>query len=121
MSMSAQPDAVEVRAGEDLDWPTVEAYVRERLPHLGEGFEVLQFPKGSANLTYLLRFGDRRLVLRRPPFGRLAPGAHDMAREYRTLSRLWRSFTPAPRALLFCDDEAVVGARFFGIEYRAGV
>ena len=30
---------------------------------------VLQFPNGSANLTYLLSFGERRFVLRRPPFG----------------------------------------------------
>ena len=54
--------------------------------------EVLQFPNGSANLTYLVRFGDRRLVVRRPPFGHIAPGAHDMKREFRTLSRLWRGY-----------------------------
>ena len=43
-------------------------------------------------------------VVRRPPFGQIAPGAHDMKREYRTLSRLWRAYAPAPRAFAFCDD-----------------
>ena len=40
--------------------------------------EVLQFPSGFSNLTYLVNFGSRELVLRRPPFGRKAETAHDM-------------------------------------------
>jgi aminoglycoside phosphotransferase (APT) family kinase protein len=81
---------------------------------------VLQFPNGSANLTYLIRFGDLELVLRRPPFGTLAPGAHDMRREYKVLSRLWKQFDRAPRALLFCDDASVAGADFFVMERCRG-
>ena len=83
--------------------------------------DVLQFPNGSANLTYLVRFGERRLVVRRPPFGRIAPGAHDMKREYRTLSRLWQAYAPAPRAFAFCDDHDVIGSDFLVIDYRPGV
>jgi aminoglycoside phosphotransferase (APT) family kinase protein len=113
--------AAKVRPGEDLDWPKVAAYLKARLPGLEGELEVLQFPNGSANLTYLLRVGDRPFVLRRPPFGRLAPGAHDMAREYRVLSGLWRAFPPAPRALLLCEDHSVVGATFFVMEFRSGV
>jgi aminoglycoside phosphotransferase (APT) family kinase protein len=118
------PDPAEVapvRPGEELDWPGAAAFLRERLPGLDGELSVLQFPNGSANLTYLLRFGDLPLVLRRPPFGRIAPGAHDMAREYRVLSRLWEAFPPAPRALLLCDDETIIGARFFVMEFRPGV
>ena len=59
-------------------------------------------------------------MLRRPPFGTLAPGAHDMQREYRVLSRLWRIFDAAPRAYLFCDDHAVGGADFFVMQRRRG-
>src|SRR5581483_6525319 len=51
----------------------------------------------------------------------IAPGAHDMAREYRVLSRLWQAFPPAPRALLLCEDHGVVGATFFVMEFRSGV
>jgi aminoglycoside phosphotransferase (APT) family kinase protein len=120
-SKSDEPEASPVRAGEELDWIALAAYMKNVLPHLTGPLEVLQFPKGSANLTYLIRVGDDRLVLRRPPFGQLAPGAHDMGREYRTLSRLWQAFSPAPRALSFCDDPVVLGSAFFIMEYREGV
>ncbi|HSS09804.1 MAG TPA: phosphotransferase family protein [Acidimicrobiales bacterium] len=109
-----------VRPGEELDWDALVCYLRDQLPELAGEFRVLQFPNGSANLTYLVQFGDQGLVVRRPPFGHLAPGAHDMRREYRTLSALWRQFDKAPRAFLFCDDHSVVGSDFLVIEYRSG-
>jgi aminoglycoside phosphotransferase (APT) family kinase protein len=116
---SAFGEAVAVRPGEELDWDNLAIYLRRHLDTDGD-LDVLQFPNGSANLTYLLRLGDQQLVFRRPPFGALAPGAHDMKREYRVLSRLWRAYPRAPRALLFCDDHSVVGADFLVSEYRTG-
>lgn len=119
----APPETDAVRPGEDLGWASIEAHLRTHLPDevVDEGpFRVEQFPNGSANLTYLIGFGDRELVLRRPPFGTIAPGAHDMKREYRVLSRLWRHFDKAPRAYLFCDDHSVGGADFFVMERRRG-
>ena len=113
-----------VRPGEEQDWNRLETWIRAALDDqldLAAAMETLQFPAGSANLTYLVRFGPTELVVRRPPFGPVAPGAHDMAREYRVLSRLWRIFPPAPRAYAFCDDEAVLGAPFFVMERRHGV
>lgn len=117
------PELAPVRGGEDLDWERIDAYLRKYLPDeldLEGVFEVVQFPNGAANLTYLIRFGEFELVLRRPPFGKLAPGAHDMKREYKVLSRLWRQFDRAPRAFLFCDDSEVAGADFFVMERRRG-
>jgi len=114
-------DTAPVRPGEDLDWPRVEAYLRARLPELTGEFSVLQFPNGSANLTYQIRFGDTALVLRRPPFGTIAPGAHDMGREYKALSRLWKVYPRAPRALMLCTDHDVAGSDFLLVEYRSGV
>ncbi len=120
----ALPELAPVRAGESLDWPRIESHLRANLPvdvfDADGEFAVLQFPNGSANLTYLIRSGDSELVLRRPPFGVLAPGAHDMKREFRVLSRLWRVFDAAPRAYLFCDDHAIGGADFFVMERRRG-
>jgi aminoglycoside phosphotransferase (APT) family kinase protein len=110
-----------VRSGEELDWDRLETYLREHLPGLEGPFSVLQFPRGSANLTYRVQIGDTHLVVRRPPFGALAPGAHDMGREYRVLSRLHTAYPRAPRALLHCADPAVIGAEFFVNEYRSGV
>ena len=116
------PETEAVREGEDLDWPAIESFLRAELPaeFTPGDFRVEQFPNGSANLTYLIAFGDTELVLRRPPFGTIAPGAHDMRREYKVLSRLWKGFDKAPRAYVFCDDHEVAGADFFVMERRRG-
>jgi aminoglycoside phosphotransferase (APT) family kinase protein len=121
MSNARSHDLGQVRAGEELDWIPLEKYLRDELPGLPAGFSVLQFLGGAANLTYLLQFGEQRLVLRRPPFGRIAIGGHDMSREYRALSRLWTPYPKAPHALLFCADNGIIGTNFLIMEFRQGV
>jgi aminoglycoside phosphotransferase (APT) family kinase protein len=61
------------------------------------------------------------LVLRRPPFGNQVKSAHDMGREFRVLSRLSPNYPPAPRPILFCEDQSVLGADFYIMERRQGV
>ncbi|MEE9281566.1 MAG: phosphotransferase family protein [Myxococcota bacterium] len=114
------PELAPVRAGEDFDEKAVAVYLRERIPGLEGEMRVLQFPGGHANLTYELRFGEREIVLRRPPLGPVAPRSHDMAREYKVLSKLAAHFPPAPRAYLLCEDASVIGATFFVMERRHG-
>lgn len=109
-----------VREGDELDWAKVGRWLRDTVPELGGPLSVLQFPHGRANLTYLLDIGGTQVVLRRPPFGKLPPGAHDMRREHRVLSRLWRAYDRAPRAYAFTDDQSVAGADCFVMEYRTG-
>lgn len=115
-------DTAPIRPDERFDEARVADYLRAHLPDLvGDGaitFE--QFPGGKANLTYLARSGDIELVLRRPPLGPVAPGAHDMAREHRVLSVLHQAFPKAPRAYLFCEDPDVMGKPFFVMERRYG-
>ena len=113
--------ASNIRTGEELDWTKLREYLHSVLPQLDEDMEVSQFHGGHANLTYLLRFGAKELVLRRPPFGKIAPGAHDMKREYRVLSKLYRFFPAAPRAYHLCEDDSVIGAKFVIMERRSGV
>jgi aminoglycoside phosphotransferase (APT) family kinase protein len=120
-------DTRPVRASEQLEWERLAAYLRAELPKRIDGFdttaemEVEQFPGGHSNLTYLLRFGDRELVLRRPPFGPVPPRAHDMARECRLLAAIHPFFPLAPRPYLLCDDPAVVGFVFYIMERRRGI
>ena len=83
--------------------------------------EVRQFAGGLANVNYLVWIAGKPLVLRRPPAGKLPPGAHDMGREHRILSRLWEALPLAPRSLHFCADTSVIGVPFQLIEYREGV
>ncbi len=120
MSVDNPPEYGPVRPGDELDWDRLASYLRAHIADLGELVAAHQFPNGAANLTYLLEFANRRLVIRRPPFGEIAVGAHDMKREFRALSRLWRHYDRAPRAYLLCDDHAIAGADFLVIEYRAG-
>ena len=120
MVQMIQPELMTVRPGDDLDWASLEDYLRARLEDIPAGpLQVLQFPRGSANLTYKLAFDDLQLVLRRPPFGKTAPGAHDMAREFRVLSHIWRAYPRAPRVYAFCEDVSVIGAPFVVQEYRS--
>lgn len=115
-------DTAPIRPEERFDTDRLAGYLREHLPDLAgdEPVEFEQFPGGKANLTYLARAGDVELVLRRPPLGPVAPGSHDMRREYRVLSVLHRVFPPAPRAYLLCEDATVMGDVFFVMERRRG-
>ena len=115
------PEVAPVRPGEEFDTHRVEAYLKAHMPELVGPMQVLQFPGGHANLTYLVRFGERELVLRRPPLGPVAPRSHDMAREYQVLSRLADHFAPAPHAYLLCEDPDVMGATFIVMERCRGV
>jgi aminoglycoside phosphotransferase (APT) family kinase protein len=110
-----------VRPGEELDVGKLQAYLSTHLPDLAGPLTVEQFPAGHSNLTYLLRVGERELVLRRPPFGAKIKTAHDMGREYRILSRLVAVYPRVPRPLLYCEDESVMGAPFYVMERLKGV
>ncbi|MFC3172624.1 phosphotransferase family protein [Novosphingobium bradum] len=119
--MIADAELAPVRADDQLDWAALEAWLRAAIADLPPApMQVGQFARGHANLTYLITFADRQLVLRRPPHGAIAPGAHDMGREYRVLAKLWQAWPRAPRAHALCEDESVIGARFVVQDYRAG-
>jgi hypothetical protein len=119
--MQRDADTIDVRPEEALDTTRLEPYLRERLDGAGGAFELRQFGGGHANLTYLIRFGAREWVLRRPPLGPVAPGAHDMRREHRVLSTLHGGYPLAPQAYLLCTDHAIIGADFFVMERRHGI
>jgi aminoglycoside phosphotransferase (APT) family kinase protein len=110
-----------VRSGEELDADRLKAYLAEQLGHAVEGVAVEQFPQGFSNLTYLVRCGSDEYVLRRPPFGNQVKSAHDMGREFNVLSKLSRVYELAPKPVLYCTDESVLGASFYLMERRRGV
>jgi aminoglycoside phosphotransferase (APT) family kinase protein len=118
-------EVIDVRADERFDEARVADYLSGKLEGADRPLTVRQFGGGHANLTYLLRFGEgddaREYVLRRPPLGPVAATSHDMNREYRVLSKLWRAFPLAPRAFLYCGDETVIGAEFLVMERRHGL
>jgi aminoglycoside phosphotransferase (APT) family kinase protein len=119
--MEMMDEAGAVRQGEELDATRIEAFLQDVVIDLPNGLILRQFPGGNSNLTYLLRFGDRDLILRRPPFGRKAKGSHDMHREYRVLSALHPLFPYCPRPLAYSEDESIIGCPFFVMERVPGL
>ena len=119
MTTLDQPRAV--RPGDELDVAAVEEYLRGVAPELEGQLEVMQFPSGASNLTYLLEIGGRELVLRRPPVGTKAKSAHDMGREVRVMTALEESFPYVPRVIAFCEDHSVLGCDFYVMERIPGI
>ncbi len=111
----------EVREEERIDSARIEPFLRRALPDAAGAVSVLQFPKGHSNLTYLLRVGEREVVLRRAPFGVKVKSAHDMKREYDILSALKGVYGRAPKPIAFCDDDSLIGAKFYLMERVRGV
>ena len=112
----------EVREGEELDTDSLGDWLADEVPDLAGDIEVLQFPSGHSNLTYMLRIDGDEYVLRRPPFGaeKIATG-HDMSREYTILSRLETVFDKVPRTIAYCEKSDVIGAPFYLMERVEGV
>ena len=88
---------------------------------LGEGdLEHERIGEGHSNITFLLKRGGARFVLRRPPRPPLPPSAHDVLREARLLRALEGTEVRVPKVLATCDDESVLGVPFNVMEEEHG-
>jgi aminoglycoside phosphotransferase (APT) family kinase protein len=85
-----------------------------------ERFAVERHPEGHSNETLFLTWGERDLVLRRPPPGETADTAHDVLREYRVMDALQDTDVPLPETVLACEDESVINGEFYLMERLAG-
>jgi len=93
----------------------LEPYINQRaLP------DVQQFRSGASNLTYLLKYPDRELVLRRPPVGTKAVSAHDMKREFLIQSRLKPVYDLVPNVVALCEDHSILGSDFYVMDRIQG-
>jgi len=110
-----------VRPGEELDIEAVDAWLKARVPELQGKPEVTQFSGGASNWTYRLKYPGHDLILRRPPAGTKAAGAHDMGREYRIQKALKPVFGVVPEMIGHCDDESVIGAEFYVMARIPGI
>ncbi|MEU6385391.1 phosphotransferase family protein [Streptomyces bauhiniae] len=75
---------------------------------------------GRSNLTYAVTDGTSRWVVRRPPLGHVLATAHDMRREHRVISALHPTRVPVPQPVLLCEDDEVLGAPFYVMEFVEG-
>ncbi|MCC9685238.1 phosphotransferase family protein [Streptomyces sp. MNU103] len=105
--------------GLDLD-RLRELLERERPGLLGGPLSGRLIEGGRSNLTYTVTDGAGTWVVRRPPLGHVLATAHDMKREHRVISALHPTRVPVPRPVLLCEDEEVLGAPFYVMEYVEG-
>ena len=118
--MNSENPTVEVRKGEELDIAAVDAALKEVVDGLSGTPQVKQYASGASNLTYALDYPDRRLVLRRPPFGTIPKSGHDMHREYRIMTALKPVYPTVPQTLFYTDDKDVIGAEFYVMDRAEG-
>jgi aminoglycoside phosphotransferase (APT) family kinase protein len=120
--MSGSVDQARTLRDEDaFDVAGVDAFLKQHVEGLRGAPTVRQFPGGASNLTYLLSYPDRELVLRRPPKGAKAKSAHDMLREAHIMSALKPHYPYVPAIVATCEDESVIGQHFFVMERLRGI
>jgi aminoglycoside phosphotransferase (APT) family kinase protein len=121
--MAADPieGARQVRDEDSFDVATVDSWLRAHTELPAGRPEVRQFSGGASNLTYLLRYPERDLILRRPPAGTKAKGAHDMGREYRIQAALAPVYPYVPAMVAHCNDETLIGSEFYVMERIPGI
>jgi aminoglycoside phosphotransferase (APT) family kinase protein len=112
-------DVTAVREEDRFDVSAMHAWLRQHIDEADEP-EVLQFRSGASNLTYLLKYPGRELVLRRPPVGTKAVSAHDMKREYLIQSRLQPVYSLVPAMIALCEDHTIMGSDFYVMERVVG-
>jgi aminoglycoside phosphotransferase (APT) family kinase protein len=102
-----------------VDEASLAAYLEE---HLGpvDDYEVRHHQEGHSNETLFVTWGDRELVLRRPPPGETADTAHDVLREHHVTDALQGTDVRVPETVLACDDHDVLGCDFYLMERAAG-
>lgn len=114
-------DTRPIRPGEELNAANLVSFLRENLDAATDEIEIAQFPAGSSNLTYSIKIGAAEYVLRRPPHGNTVKSAHDMKREFDVLEKLSKVYQPAPKPLVYSDDESIIGSEFYLMERRHGL
>lgn len=83
--------------------------------------QILQANNGMSNPTYVLwTEGHRKLIVRKKPVGGGLPGAHQVEREARVMAALAKTGVPCPEIHALCEDEAVLGAVFYVMDYIEG-
>jgi len=119
--MSEIDGASGVREEDDFDLEAVREWLAGQGTELTGEVEVQQFGGGASNLTYSLRDGSHDLILRRPPSGHKAKGAHDMGREYRIQDGLAGVFPLVPEMVALCQDVSVIDCEFYVMQRVDGI
>ncbi|ERN54596.1 phosphotransferase family protein [Alkalihalophilus marmarensis] len=113
---------VQPPSDQSINWKQLVQLLSKELPNIDtRELYVKQFTTGYSNLTYLLSFNDKEMVMRRPPFGEIPPRAHDMEREYKILKKVHPYFSLAPEPYLYVEEDDISEKHFYIMEKKEGI
>ena len=110
------------RTPNGIDPERVGPWLAANVAGLAPPFRYELITGGRSNLTFRVTDANgRRIVLRRPPLGKLLATAHDVVREWRIAAALADTPVPVAEALGVCDDPAINDAPFAVTSFVEGV
>jgi aminoglycoside phosphotransferase (APT) family kinase protein len=102
-----------------VDVDALEAFFESELGP-AETYAVERHGEGHSNETLFATWGDRDLVIRRPPPGETAETAHDVLREYQFIDALQDTAVPVPPTVAASEDHSIIGSDFYVMERVEG-
>lgn len=120
--MINQEISVSTQAEKEINWETLEQFLKTQIENLeDEPMKVSQFSAGYSNLTFLIQIGNWESVMRRPPFGKIPPKAHDVEREFMLLQKINPVFPLAPKPYVYHEDPTIMDKHFYVMEKKNGL
>ena len=80
---------------------------------IADDFAFEQFKVGRSNITYKIYDNKNVYVLRRPPFGQKLESAHNMEREFRIISSLYKNNVRVPKPEYIYADKKISDDDFY--------
>jgi len=99
-----------------IDEGSLLEYLRESSDFRSQSIGITRCTGGNSNLTFLVELDSDSFILRRPPAKQSPRSANDMSREFLVLSAIAPHFPLAPKPILHCTDENVIGTDFLLLE-----
>ena len=87
---------------------------------ISDDFAFEQFKVGRSNITYKIYDDNNVYVLRRPPFGQKLESAHNMEREFRIISSLYKNNIRVPKPEYIYTDKKISDDDFYIMEFIEG-
>ena len=113
-------EITDVRAAHQFDQNALREYMTAHVAGFSGDLTVRQFEGGQSNPTFLLEAAGQPYVMRKQPPGELLPSAHQVDREHRVMHALRDTPVPVPRMFCLCEDPAVIGTKFYVMEWVDG-
>ncbi len=105
---------------EPVDTAVLDAYLADRIEGFTAPSTATLLKGGQSNPTVRLDCADgASYILRMRPAG-VGRWAHAIDREFRVLTALQGGPVPVPGTYIYCDDESLIGAEFYIMDYVDG-